>query len=186
MNSTGKSIGINVDYTHEFMRFSVGASYQNLYYWTSYLKIRTDQPEVFTDTRTGLMTTVSNVKTFENRDHHSRNRLEFNAKVAFVLPIGRLFDLQPFFKTGIVSYSPDRYEPNPSLERPTHREGDDFFIEAGLQMDVSAGIEQSAYVGVSLQQLWWRPQGYFESFNYSDLDINYLSLRFFAGYRFGL
>lgn len=186
VNSTGKSIGLNIDYTLEFMRFSLGAAYQNLYYWTSYLKVRTGEPQIITDPKTGQMTLINNVKTFENRDAHPRNRLEFSAKVAFLLPLGRLFDIQPFFKAGMVTYSPDRYEPNPSLERPAHKEGDDYFIEAGLQLDVSAGMEQSAYVGVSIQRLWWQPEGFFETVNYSDLEIEYLSLRFFAGYRFGL
>lgn len=186
VNSTGRSLGLNIDYTYEFIRFGVGAAYQNLYYWTSYLKVRTGEPEVFVDKKTGERINIPNVTSYENRDLHSRNRIDINAKLSFLFPFGRLFDLQPFVKGGIITYNPESYKPNPSLEETAYKEGNDKYLEAGLQLDVTSGIAQSTYAGVSIHHLWWEPEGFFRRVNHTNLETSYYSIRFFAGYRFGL
>lgn len=186
VNSTGKSIGLNIDYTHEVFRVGIGAAYQHMYYWTSYLKKRTGLPEVYTDPRTGRTFNISNVTTVENRDKHATDRLELSAKASLLIPIARIFDLQPYVKGGMVIYGQNAYTPNHSLESVAYKEGNDYFYEFGFQVDVASGMEHAAYVGIGYNQLIWQPEGFFETIPHEDLEIEYRQLRFFLGYRFGL
>ncbi len=170
---------LRLSLSYNFHRFGVGvnANYSNLYYYTSYLNIRFDNPRGL---RTGVLTE-------RNIDRHARNRLQFGVSAAFRIFLSQFIELQPIFTYGRSSNFPKDYflDTRPNKE-VVYKLSPNPFLEYGIQMEFTTGAQRAFFLNIIRNQLRWRPDNFLEDLNFSNLKIKHLSWKFTLGYRFGL
>lgn len=182
VNMTEKDFGVNLSYN--FSKFKVGldATYQNIFYYTSYLNIRIDNPEIRIDPNTGRSTIVENVAVNRNKDIHAKNRIQWGLSVAYRIHIGSV-EIQPTILGGITTYLPDTYTPDFSFEEKAYAYSNGAFLEGGLRAEFATGNGGAFFLGIHANKTWWQPEGYFESLNHENLKTEFLIWKGLLGYR---
>ena len=170
---------IRLSFNYNFPRFKIGlnTNYNSIYYYTSYLNVRVDEPM-------GLRTGVS---TEPNIDQHSKRKVELGVSAAYRIFLGQLAEMQPFVTYGKSKYFPGTYYAD---SRPNKEVSYDLsatsFLEYGVQMDFTIGRENAFFLTLLRSQLWWKPDNFLEDLNFSNLETKYFVWKFALGYRIGL
>lgn len=185
VNVTEKNVGIDLSYSFPKFIFGLTASLQNIYYYTSYLNIRVDHPEYRIDPNSGREILINNVDIKRNKDIHAKNRLQWGLMAAYRLHIGTM-EIQPLLIGGLTTYLPNSYTPDFSFEEQAYSYASNWFMEAGIRAEFATGNGGGFFLGVHANRTWWRPEGYFESLNQENLDIQFLIWKGVLGYRMAI
>ena len=185
VNVTEKNIGLNLSYN--FPKFTLGfnANFQNFFFYTSYLNIRVDNPELRIDPSSGREIIIDNVDIKRNKDVHAKNRLQWGLMAAYRFHIGNM-EIQPLLIGGMSTYFPDTYTPDFSFEEKVFPYSSNPFLEGGLRAEFSTGNGGGFFLGVHANHTWWQPDGYFESLNQENLSIKFMVWKGVLGYRMAI
>ena len=180
-----KEVGLTMNYYWPNLRFAAGASYQNIYQYTSYFHTRLDEPMIITSGNQRVRR--ENVSTEINKDVHSINRFAFDVLGAYRLHVNSTSELQFIFGGGKILYMSGEYVANKhEIPMDSYSHSSDNFIKGGVQFEFAVGRRKTASFGILYRKTWWNPEGYFESFNGSDLTVNYSTINFHFGYSIAL
>ena len=186
VNTTGKNIGLQLSYDFPRFRIGAGMTYQNVFFWTSYLNIRLDEPEERFSAVTGQTYTIPNVNTLRSIDQHAKHRLQFAGHLTYKLPLSRTFDVQPTIGGGFITHRPSKYYPNRFRDTSQVPHDNNKFLEGGLLFEFTSGRKKAFFAGVLVHKVWWEPTGYFESLNQQNLQTKFVSWKAVVGHRIGI
>lgn len=183
---TEKNVSMTLSYSLKYLRVGILADFQNSFYYTSYLNIRTDFPRVDVNPTTGQRIVYENVDTRINRDNHSNNRIQWGAFAALRLHITRTIEIQPTFTIGKTNYQPDHYTPRVEMPEQTFDLNSPKFMEGGLRAEFAMRNNNAVYIGFAVNKIWWQPNDYFEtSFEQENLSTRLVTYKGFVGYQYG-
>ncbi len=185
VNVTEKDVGLNL--TYNFPKFIIGinATYQNIFYYTSYLNVRVANPELRIDPSSGREILIDNVDIDRNKDIHAKNRLQWGLMAAYRFHLGSM-EIQPLLIGGVTTYMPSRYTPDFSFEEQVFSYSSDLFLEGGIRAEFTTGNGGAFFLGVHGNHTWWEPKGYFESLNQKNLNIRFMVWKGVLGYRMAI
>lgn len=184
VNVTEKQVGLAVSYDMHRFRFGVSATFQNLFFYTSYLNIRFDEPEVVINN--GIRTTIENVLVERNQDVHATNRVQWSLMAAMRLFFGEFIELQPMISGGITSHFSSGYVKDRQYRDEKFAYKSSPFIELGLQMEFTTSPYKAFFVGIAANHLWWDPEGFFDTYQYENLQTRFLIWKGVLGYRIAI
>ncbi len=185
VNVTEKNVGINLTYNFPNFLFGINATFQNIFYYTSYLNIRVDNPEFRVDPFSGREVLIDNVDIKRNKDIHARNRFQWGLMAGYRFHI-RSMEIQPLVVAGVTTYMPNAYTPDFSFEEEVFGYSSNPFVEAGLRAEFTTGDGGAFFLGVHGNYTWWEPEGYFESLNQENLNIRFMIWKGVLGYRMAI
>lgn len=184
INFTEKGLGLELSYNLPLFRFAVLTNYNNSFSYTSYLNIRYDEPEEFISPITGRTMINENVEVLQNKDLHSNNKLDYGAVLGLRLHL-KSIEIQPFVTVGQSMYFPGEYAGNRHDEDEIYNLSPSWFYEGGLRLEFLVGAFRAIYFDFNYHNAKWRPDGFFESIPFENLEINQRYFKFKAGYRLG-
>lgn len=184
VNVTEKDFGVNLTYNFPKFLLGINATFQNIFYYTSYLNIRVDNPEFRIDPFSGREILVDNVDIKRNKDIHAKNRIQWGLKAGYRFHVGNM-EIQPIVVGGITTYMPNAYTPDFSFEEEVFSYSSNPFLEGGLRAEFSTG-NGAFFLGVHGNRTWWEPEGYFESLNQENLNIRFMVWKGVLGYRMAI
>lgn len=184
VNMTEKNIGLALSYNLPRWRIEFTGTYQNLFHYTSYLNIRTDNPETKVTSQGTII--IDNVQIESNQDRHTNHRLQSALLLAYRGQVGETTEIQPLIKVGYISYLPgiygaDRHDSAFDYELPASP-----FIELGIQTEFTTGMYKAFFLEITVNKTWWNPEDMFAALPVENLEINYTTWRGSIGYRIGL
>lgn len=186
VNLSEKQIGLSANYSFPKFRLGLTGSYQNISQYTSYFYERYAEPENYTDPNTGRRIKRENVAADPNRDIHTRHRYQLGALAAYRISLGRYVEVQPTVTAGYNYFSNGKYISNKHLEpQISFAQKSEPFAEGGLRFEFATGLYRSLFLGGTYGKMWWKPEGYFESFNGDNIQHNYTYWNFIIGYHYG-
>ena len=185
VNVTEKNVGLNLTYNLPNFTFGLNATFQNIFYYTSYLNIRVDNPEFRIEPNSGREILIDNVDIKRNKDIHSKNRIQWGLMAGYRFHI-RNMEIQPLIIGGMTTYMPGTYTPDFSLEEQTFEYGSNPFLVGGLRAEFATGNGGAFFLGVHGNYTWWDPEGYFESLNQKNLNIRFMIWKGVLGYRMAI
>lgn len=186
VNMSEKNIGLSTGYTHPYFRVDVDVSYQNVYYYTSYLNIQRDEPELRLNPNTGRYITVQNVDTRRNLDTHDRHRFQLGLTGAARIQLGTYSELQPYVSLGRMFFSSGEYKLRESAMTSVYSHKPAAYTELGMRFEFTVGIYRSFFIETGWGNLNWRPENFFESVPHENLNVKYGTWKMTLGYRIGL
>ena len=185
VNLMEKQIGLNATYYHPSFKVGLLALYQNVFQYTSTFNVRIDNPEII---RVGNQRiTRTNVDVATNRDQHSKNRLQLGLQLAYRMHIGPSIEIQPLVGYGITNFLSNEYVVNKFDDDllPFNHSNDKYW-ETGIQFEFATGVYKAMSLGFVYRSLDWSPDGYYESFDGTNLNKSYNSWNMTIGYTIGL
>ena len=185
VNVTEKNVGLNLTYNFPKFLFGINATFQNIFYYTSYLNIRVDNPEFRVDPFSGREILIDNVDIKRNKDIHAKNRLQWGLMLGYRFHIGNM-EIQPVVVGGVTTYMPNTYTPDFSFEENVFGYSSNPFLEGGLRGEFPTGNGGAFFLGVQGNYTWWEPEGYFESLNQENLNIRFVIWKGVLGYRMSI
>lgn len=185
INYTEKNLGLSLSYNTSHLRFTLNGSYQNVYYYTSYLNVQFDEPETKFVPSIGRYKTIDNVQVDSNHDRHPNHHFQYSATIAARLFLLKGVEIQPLITVGQTVYSPgiyegDRYEESHQFELTPNT-----FFETGMRFEFLSGTQKSIFIDVLYNRSQWKPKGFFESVPHENLDVDNATWKIVFGYRFG-
>ena len=185
INYTEKNLGLSLSYNTSYLRFSLNGLYQNVFYYTSYLNVRFDEPERKFSPSLGKYITIDNVQVENNLDRHPTHHFQYSATLAARLFLLKGVEIQPLITVGQTVSSPgiyegDRYEESQQFEMPPNT-----FFETGMRFEFLSGVQKSIFIDVLYNRSQWKPKGFFESVPYENLEVDNATWKIAFGYRFG-
>lgn len=181
-----KIVGLSV--AKYFRKFKIEArgTYQNIFQYTSYFRLRYGEREVFFS-ENGTRVINENVRVDTNRDRHTRHRLKLGLSAAPRFKLSKLMELQPYIGGGYILFFGDPYLANKfegfldPFQQPNTP-----FLDFGLNLETSVGYKQTLSIGFFYNIIDWQPVGYFEAIEGTNLNRSYRGYNFTVGYTFGL
>ncbi|MBX2870781.1 MAG: hypothetical protein KTR30_01740 [Saprospiraceae bacterium] len=185
VNVTEKNVGLNLTYNFSKFILGINATYQNTFFYTSYLNVRVDNPELRIDPNSGREILIDNVDIDRNKDIHAKNRLQWGLMAGYRFHLGNM-EVQPLVIAGMTTYLPGRYTPDFSFEEQVFNYGSNPFLEGGIRAEFATGNGGAFFLGVHANHTWWEPEGYFESLNQKNLNIRFMVWKGVLGYRMAI
>ena len=186
VNISEKNIGLSFSYNLPLLIFRANATYQNLFFYTSYLNVRVDNPRLEIDPNTGQRRFIDNVLVSRNMDIHSKKRFQLGGSLAFRFHIGQFFELQPTFAVGRIFYTPAEYISDRWDDQVIHPLTSSDYWEAGLNMEFAVGRYKGFFLSVSANKTYWQPDDFFEALPQENLEIDNFTWRGLLGYRMSI
>ena len=181
-----KLVGISI--SKYFQRFKIEAkgTYQNIFQYTSYFKLRYGEPEI-TFSSTGVRNVNENLRVETNQDRHTKHRFKAGLQIAPRFNLSPLMEIQPTIGAGYIFFRDEPYFANKfeghirSFEQePTQ------FLEFGVNVEMTIGNEQSLSIGFFYNLIDWEPVGYFDTIEGVNLNNYYRGYNMSVAYTFGL
>lgn len=176
-----KNVGLSASYNTRRFRFELSTAYQSLFYYTSYLKTRFAERQFISP---GLIR--ENIETLTNQDRHSSvKQFNYGATLGVRFHLKQGMEIQPFLSYGRIHYSSGEYQKNRFDSETIYNLPPSSFLEMGLRFEFATSYISSLFLDLMHHQNNWKPEGYFESFQYENLDLNNRVAKFNIGYRVG-
>lgn len=184
---TQKGIGLNVSYSLPWVRLGVNGTYQNHFYYTSYLNEQFGEPRVVVNPRNGRRTVQEQVRLSTNQDVHERNHFQYGAELALRIHLSERVEIQPFATYGQYAYSGGEYiSDKHEADTKTYELPSSNTYELGLRFEFATGGGRAIHIDAMMQEIDWAPQAYFDTFQYENLTTSNRVYKLLIGYRFGL
>lgn len=183
---TGKGIGATINYNARRFRIGLTATIQNLNFYTSYLRVRVDDPEIIVDPNTGIRKTVDNVEIYRNIDNHSNNIIFWSFDLALRSYIGRTFELHPYVSVGLTSFLANEYVSDIRFDEVSYELPASKTAELGLRMEFSGRNNRAFFAGFGVNRIWWEPTDFLAEIPNENFSERFLTYRISVGYLFGL
>lgn len=184
VNYSQKGAGLHISYNTYRFRLELAGTFQNHFYYTSYRNIRFGEP-VFPEPGSSIAV-IDNVQVDRNLDEHDRNYFEYSATLGIRFHLSPGMDLQPYFGVGQLAALSGEYVGDRRIgEAGIHELPASTFYQGGIRFNFTTGYYQSLFIDLAYQNLLWRPKGFFEEFEFENLDIDNQIFKFSIGYRFG-
>lgn len=176
-----KNVGLSVSYNTRRFRFEVNSTYQSLFYYTSYLRTRFAERQFISP---GYIR--ENIETLTNQDRHSSVRqFNYGATLGLRFHLAEAIEIQPFISYGRIHYGSGEYQKNRFDSEAVYNLSPSSFLEGGLRFEFMINQANGLFLDVIYHRNTWRPEGYFESFQYENLDLNNRVWKGNIGYRIG-
>lgn len=185
VNITEKSIGTSLSYNLSLVTISLSATYQHLFYYTSYLNIRRDNPRLEIDPISGQRRFIDNVDVSRNLDDHSKSKMQLAASLGFRLHVSDYLEFRPFISAGKILHLPDQYIADNRDDQIIYALPSNNFLESGLTMEVATGARRAFYLTIAGNFLDWQPTGFFEATAHENLKTSFRTWKCLFGYRIG-
>jgi|GEM_PF-1430395 len=185
INYTEKNLGLSLSYNTSHLRFSLNGLYQNVFYYTSYLNVRFDEPERKFSPSIGKYITIDNVQVENNLDRHPIHHFQYSATIAARLFLHKGVEIQPLVTIGQTVYSPGIYEGDRYEESQQFKLAPNTFFETGMRFEFLSSTKKSVFIDVLYNRSQWKPKGFFESVPYANLEVDNATWKIAFGYRFG-
>lgn len=185
VNFSEKSLGLSLSYSFPHFRVGLSGILQNHFYYTSYLNIRYDHPEIRIDPNSGQRIKIDNVQVERNMDIHAKNRLQLGLVTAYRIHLKETMELQPVLGFGKVVYLAGEYVADRTSDEGAFNLPASNYLEGGLLFEVATGAHRAFYLGAFYNRVWWEPEGFFEIVPHENLENRVKSWRGQLGYRIG-
>lgn len=191
VNMSEKNIGVGITYSFPNWQVGVEATYQNLFYGTSYLVMQLGPP-IFEVKPLGDTVYVDHALSERNKDLHTDHRFQSAFLLGGRIHFSETVELQPALKGGLIAYMGGKNINKSTYDSNRYQEGFDFelpaspFAEIDLRLEVTIGEYRAFFTALTVNKTWWQPEGMFEALPQENLNINYLTYRLSLGYRVAL
>lgn len=181
-----KLVGLSVSKYFKSFKLELRGTYQNIFQYTSYYKLRYDEPEVIF-TANGGRYVNENLRVETNQDQHSKHRLKLGLLAAPRIKISKQMEIQPSIGGGYIFFLNEPYLANKfegfidAYEQPATQ-----FLELGLNMEMSVGKQKSLTIGFFYNMIDWKPTGFYEAIEGTDINRHYRGYNMSVGYIMGI
>lgn len=184
VNISEKQIGLTANYSLQSFRFGAIGTYQNIFQYTSYFKDRFAEPEIIN--QGGSRIFRENIAEDPNRDIHSQHRFRLGLNAAYRLHLSRYSEFQPTIEAGAIYHGNGKYIANKHVEpQLAYDQVFSPFISYGGRFEFATGHHRTLAIGVMFGKVIWEPDGYFESFEGTEIQKSYNNWSIDIGYHFG-
>ncbi len=184
VNISEKQIGLSANYNFRNFRLGGIGTYQNIFQYTSYFKDRFAEPEVIN--QGGSRIFRENVAENPNRDIHSQHRFRMGLNAAYRFHLGRFSEFQPTIEAGTIYHGNGKYIANKHVKpQLTYDQVFSSFLSYGGRFEFATGRYRSLALGVMFGKVIWEPEGYYESFEGTELQKSYNNWSIDIGYHYG-
>lgn len=184
VNYSQKGAGLHLSYNTYRLRLELAGTFQNHFYYTSYRNIRFGEP-IFPEPGSSIAV-IDNVQVDRNLDEHDINYFEYSVTLGIRFHLSSGMDIQPFVSMGKLAALSGNYVGDRRVgEAGEYEMPASTFYQGGIRFNFTTGYYQSLFIDLAYQNLMWRPTGFFEQFQFENLDINNQIFKFSIGYRFG-
>lgn len=183
VNLSVKNLGLSASYDFDNLRIGLGMNYFNMFYYTSYTRVRFDVP-IIQFTSQGPRD-IENVQIDRNLDVHSEDVFQFYAQVGYKFKMGKFSNLIPYAQYGLTNFGLGEYIPNRTEPENAYPLNGNTFTEFGLRAEFTVGKKRAVFLGVAFNNVNWNPEGFIESLPQEDFDSSFRTTRGVFGYRLG-
>ncbi len=167
---TEKNVGVDISYTTARAIFGISGTYQNHFYYTSYLYVVND-----------LGRRAEHI----NRDLHPKNRFQWAVYGGPKISLGKYTHLMPMARFGVASFIDRDYIVNiPGTESQAYPMGTNTFFELGVRTEFTVGYGNAMFVEIMRNSQNWNPEGL--ALGQDDFISESIIVKFLVGYRFSL
>jgi len=167
-------------------QFGVSATFQNFFFYTSKLRIRTGEPERVRIPGFTTVVVIENVDQRINDDSHSPNRVQGAFFAAYKFPFGRVVDIQPIAAFGMTSYLDPEYNYRVNVDGEVYTLKSSPFYEVGVRSEFAIGIEKTLFIEVVRNSSAWEPKNFPADVELENFDSGTVTIKVNFGFRFAI